>query len=134
MRAERLNKVRVGAGEVRAAARAPGWVMPAVKAALVAADALLAVACFVAAYVMREGGPVLLGFSLRGGFAWAPGFEPYGSLLWLVLVIRLVALGYYALYRLRGEFSYVDEAARVFKALSVASLLVVAGGLLFCRG
>ena len=134
MRAERLNKVRAGASEVRAAARAPGWVMPAVKAALVAADALLAVACLVAAYVIREGGAVLLGFSLRGGFAWAPEFEPYGALLWLVLAIRLVALGYYDLYRLRGEFSYVDEAARVFKAVSVASLLVVAAAFLYRGG
>src|ERR671913_557924 len=93
MRAERLNKVRVGASEVRAAARAPGWVMPSVKALLVAADAVLAVACFVAAYVMREGGAVLLGFSLREGVAWAPEFEPYGSLLWLGAGIRVVAAG-----------------------------------------
>ena len=61
-------------------------------------------------------------------------FEPYGSLLWLVLIIRLVALGYYDLYRLRGEFSYVDEAARVFKAVSVASLLVVAAAFLYRGG
>jgi exopolysaccharide biosynthesis polyprenyl glycosylphosphotransferase len=134
MQAKRLNKTRVEASEVRAAARAPGWVMPAVKAALVAADASLAVACFVAAFLVREGGAVLSGYSLRGGFAWSAEFEPYGALLWLVLAIRMLTLFYYDLYRLRGEFSYVDETVHVFKAVSVGSLLVVAAAFLYRGG
>ena len=136
------NRLSIGVGQldaararsVRAPARAPGWVMPAVKVALVAADALLAVACFVAAYLVREGGGVLNGFSLRGGFAWAAEFEPYGALLGFVVAARLAALAYYELFRLRGGFSYVDESARVFKAVAVSSLVIVATAFLYRGG
>jgi exopolysaccharide biosynthesis polyprenyl glycosylphosphotransferase len=134
MHAERVKDERVRASEVRAAARAPGWAVPAVKAALVAADATLAAGCLVAAYVAREGGPVLRGFSLAEGFAWAPAFEPYGALLGFAILIRLLAHAYYDLYRLRGEFSYVDESVRVFKAVSTASLLIVATAFLYRGG
>ena len=134
MRAERLEKSRVKAGAVRARARAPRWVMPAVKAAVVGADAFVAVAAFVAAYVMREGGGVLVRFTLAEGFVWYPAFEPYGALLWFLLPARLLACAYYDLYRLRGEFSYLDDAARVFKATAVASLLIVAWAFLYRGG
>ena len=50
MRAERTENVKALAGAPRAAARAPGWVVPLVKAALVLTDAALAAACFCAAY------------------------------------------------------------------------------------
>src|SRR5687767_9131917 len=112
MRVERLKESGVVTGGARAPARAPGWVVPAVKAALAAADAAVAVASFAAAYLMREGGGgggLLAGFSLAGGFAWEPEFEPYAALLWFVVAVRLVSNAYYDLYRLRGEFSYLDE-------------------------
>ncbi|HYE15813.1 MAG TPA: hypothetical protein VD968_15320, partial [Pyrinomonadaceae bacterium] len=122
------------ASEVRAAARAPRWAVPAVKAALVAADACVAVAAFVAAYALREGGGVLVSFSLGEGFVWEPRFEPYGALLWFVVAARLLTLAYYDLYRLRGEFSYLDDAVRVFKATATASLLIVAWAFLYRGG
>jgi exopolysaccharide biosynthesis polyprenyl glycosylphosphotransferase len=134
MRAERLEKSRAKAGAVRARARAPRWVMPAVKAALAAADAAVAVAAFVLAYAARQGGGVLRGFSLAEGFAWEPAFEPYGALLWFVVLARLLTAAYYDLYRLRGEFSYLDDAVRVFKATAVASLLIVAWAFLYRGG
>jgi exopolysaccharide biosynthesis polyprenyl glycosylphosphotransferase len=127
MRAERSEKLRVGAGGVRAAARAPRWVVPAVKAGLVAADACVAVASFVAAYVLREGGGVLVGFRAGVGIVWEPRFEPYAALLWFVVVVRLLAAAYYDLYRLRGEFSYLDECVRVLRSTAVGSLLVGRG-------
>src|SRR5689334_14671971 len=106
MRAERTESARVAAEAPRASARVPGWVVPLVKAALVLADAGLAVACFCVAYAMREGGGLLAGFSFARGFAWERHFEPYASLLWFVVAVRLISHAYYDLYRMRGEFSY----------------------------
>jgi exopolysaccharide biosynthesis polyprenyl glycosylphosphotransferase len=108
--------------------------VPAVKAALVAADAAVAAACFAAAYVLREGGPLLAGFSLGRGFAWEPRFEPYAALLWFVVAVRIVSNARYDLYRLRGEFSYLDECVRVFRAAAVGSLLIVAWTFLYRGG
>jgi exopolysaccharide biosynthesis polyprenyl glycosylphosphotransferase len=119
---------------VPARARAPRWAMPAVKAAVVAADAVAALAAFVAAYVLRQGGGVLVRFEMGEGFVWDPDFEPYGALLWFVLLARLAAHAYYDLYRLRGEFSHLDDAVRVFKATAVASLLIVAWAFLYRGG
>ena len=134
MRAESTEKLKVAAGAVRAPARAPGWVVPAVKAVLVAADAALAVASFAAAYALREGGALLAGFDFERGFAWEPRFEPYAALLWFVVLVRLVSNAYYDLYRLRGEFSYLDECLRVFRATAVGSLLIVAWAFLYRGG
>ncbi|HEX3560905.1 MAG TPA: sugar transferase [Pyrinomonadaceae bacterium] len=134
MRAERSEKLRVSANEVRAKARAPRWVVPAVKAALVLADAVVAVASFAAAYVLREGGGVLVRFSPGAGVVWQPRFQPYAALLWFVVVVRLISSAYYDLYGLRGEFSYMDECVRVFRATAVGSLLVVAWAFLYRGG
>ncbi len=134
MSVELEDKVRVKTETVRAAARAPVWAVPAVKAALVVLDALIAVGCFLAAYAWRQGGAILDGFSLSRGFAWHPEFEPYGALLLFVVLIRVLSLAYYDLYRLRGEFSYVEDCWRVFKATATASLLIVAAAFLYRGG
>src|SRR5947209_11713507 len=134
MTVERTEKLSVGLSEVRAAARAPRWVVPAVKAALVAADVCVAVASFVAAYVLREGGGVLARFSPGGGFEWQPRFGPYAALVWFVVVVRLLSSAYNDLYRLRGGFSYLDECVRVFRATAVGSLLIVAWAFLYRGG
>ncbi len=55
------------------------------------------------------------GFSFERGFVWEPQFEPYAALLWFVVAVRLLSNAYYDLYRLRGEFSYLDECVRVFR-------------------
>ncbi|HLL76390.1 MAG TPA: sugar transferase [Pyrinomonadaceae bacterium] len=134
MKAELLDKPRTKATDVRAVPRAPRWVMPAVKAVMVAADAALAAGCFVIAFRLREGAPVLVGFSLSDGFAWHPQFEPYGALLPFILPARVLSLLYYGLYRLRGEFSYIEDAARVLKATAAASLLIVSAAFLYRGG
>jgi len=134
MRAERTEGGTVAATAPRAAARAPGWVVPLVKAALVLTDAALAAACFCAAYALREGGRLLVDLSLARGFVWERHFEPYAALLWFVVLVRLVSNVYYDLYRLRGEFSYLDECVRVFRAAAVGSLLVVAWAFLYRGG
>ncbi|HKG14372.1 MAG TPA: hypothetical protein VKB12_13675, partial [Pyrinomonadaceae bacterium] len=80
MSVERTEDLTVRADVPRAAARAPRWVVPAVKVALVLVDVALAVASFAAAYVLREGGGLLAGFDFGRGFVWRPHFEPYASL------------------------------------------------------
>ncbi|MFL6227917.1 MAG: sugar transferase [Pyrinomonadaceae bacterium] len=133
MRVEHLDNLRVKAGAVRAEGRAPAWAVPAARVALVAADACVALACFVCAFVAREGTHVFT-HAPGGGWAWGARFAPYAAVLVFVVPVRVLANAYYDLYRLRGEFSYVDDAGRVFKATAVASLLIVAITFLFRGG
>ncbi len=133
MRAEKLKQARVDASAVRVPGVAPRWVLPAVQAALVGADALVAIGSFIAAFYLREGDALLLRW---GGehWAWSIEFRPYAAVLLFILPVRLLAHAYYELYRLRGEFSYVDELLRVFKATAVGSLLLVAVAFLYRGG
>ncbi len=61
-------------------------------------------------------------------------FAHYFELLFLVVPIRVLALFYFDLYRLRGEFSLVEDGVRVFKAALVGSLLVIAAAFLYRGG
>jgi hypothetical protein len=133
MRVERIDSLSVKASAVRAEGRAPAWAVPAAKLALVAADAFIACSCFVAAFLFREGGRVFVAHA-GGGWTWSARFAPYAAVLLFVVPVRVLANAYYDLYRLRGEFSYVDEGARVFKATAVASLLIVAVTFLYRGG
>jgi exopolysaccharide biosynthesis polyprenyl glycosylphosphotransferase len=133
MRAERLKQRVIEASAVRVPGRAPRWVIPVVKAALVVADLALAALSFMAAFYLREG-DAILARPIAGGINWSGAFAPYGALLPFVLLIRLVTLYYLDLYRLRGEFSFVEDGARVFKATAVGSLLIVAVTFLYRGG
>src|SRR5882672_3207360 len=132
LRTDRNANARVGAGVLRASARAPQWVVPLVKAALVVTDTVIAAAAFGLAFYWREGAS----FFAHGGvtFAWSARFAPYGALMIFVVLIRLLVLRYYDVYRLRGEFSFVDEGIRVFKATAIGSLLIVAAAFLYRGG
>jgi exopolysaccharide biosynthesis polyprenyl glycosylphosphotransferase len=46
----------------------------------------------------------------------------------------VLALRYYDLYRLRGEFSFFDDGLRVFKSTAIGSLLIVAAAFLYRGG
>ncbi len=130
MRAERFKERLSEASAVRVPGRAPVWVVPVVKAALVLADASLTLLAFFTAFYLREGGPILQN---AGSWwpVWSDQFAPYGAILLLVLPIRLLALRYYDLYRLRGEFSLVEDGVRIFKATAIGSLLIVAAVFLY---
>lgn len=119
------------ASEVRARGRAPRWVVPAVRAGLALIDAALAAASFVLAFSLREGEPVL---ASGGGATWSDAFAPYGALLVLVVPIRVLAFLYFDLYRLRGEFSLVEDGVRVLKAVAVGSLLITTAAFLYRGG
>ncbi|HEY0322452.1 MAG TPA: sugar transferase [Pyrinomonadaceae bacterium] len=133
MRAERIKRPLVEASTVRVPARAPRWIIPTVKACLALSDALIAAASFMTAFYLREGISVIRAGE-AGSFRWSTRFAPYGALLILVVLIRLLALRYYDLYRLRGEFSFVDDAVRIFKATAIGSLLIVASAFLYRGG
>ena len=133
MRAEQIKNPIVEASIVRASSRAPHWVIPTIKTALLVTDSLLAAVSFATAYHFREGGPVFQSTG-DGSFAWSAGFAPYGALILLVILIRVLALRYYDLYRLRGEFSFFDDGIRVFKSTAIGSLLIVAAAFLYRGG
>jgi exopolysaccharide biosynthesis polyprenyl glycosylphosphotransferase len=130
MRPERKRGTLTHASTVRVAGRAPSWVIPGVKLVLVLVDAFVVAGCFIAAFYLREGGaPWTASASL-----WSTRFAPYGALLIFVVLIRLLSFKYHDLYRLRGEFSFVDDGIRVFKAVAIGSLLIVAVAFLYRGG
>jgi exopolysaccharide biosynthesis polyprenyl glycosylphosphotransferase len=133
VRVEQIKNSLVEARIVRAPSRAPHWVIPAIKSALVVTDCLIAAASFSAAFYLREGGAL---FQQTGAdkFGWTARFAPYGALLLFVILIRVLALRYYDLYRLRGEFSFFDDGVRVFKSTAIGSLLIVAAAFLYRGG
>lgn len=131
-RAEQIASSLTGARLVRASARAPQWLAPLIKIALAITDAVVAATAFALAFYLREGTSI---FTEGGGlFSWSARFAPYGALMIFVVVIRLLVLRYYDLYRLRGEFSFVEDGIRVFKATAIGSLLIVAAAFLYRGG
>ena len=131
MRAERTTQTVIEPSRVRVPGRAPRWIVPTVKASLVITDALAAAVSFMLAFYAREGVSV---FAPEGGLAWSQRFAPYGALLVFVVAIRLLSFRYCNLYRVRGEFSFVDDAMRIFKATAIGSLLIVAAAFLYRGG
>ena len=105
--------------------------MPTVKVGLVVTDALAAAISFMLAFYVRERVSV---FAPEGGLAWSDRFAPYGALLVFVVIIRLLSFRYCDLYRVRGEFSFVDDAMRIFKATAIGTLLIVAAAFLYRGG
>ncbi len=132
MRAQSTRERLTDASAVRVPAQAPTWIVPTVKVVLLITDALAATFSFMAAFYLREGTAVLV--KTAGGFTWSGRFSPYGGLLLLIICIRILTLRYCDLYRLRGEFSVVDDGLRIFKAVSIGSLLIVAAAFLYRGG
>jgi exopolysaccharide biosynthesis polyprenyl glycosylphosphotransferase len=130
MRVERQRQRFFDATSVRVPGRAPRWIVPTVKVALVVADALAAAFSFILAFTLREG----VSAFAPGRFAWSDDFAPYGALMLFVVVIRLLSFRYCDLYRVRGEFSFVDDVMRIFKATAIGSLLIVAAAFLYRGG
>ena len=131
MRAERTRQTVIDPTLVRIPRRAPRWIVPAVKVGLVIADALAATVAFMLAFYARESSSV---FAADGGLGWSDRFAPYGALLLFVVCIRLLSFRYCDLYRVRGEFSLVDDWTRIFKATAIGSLLIVAAAFLYRGG
>lgn len=133
MRSETVNLQTIAPSTVRVPGRAPRWVMPAVKVAMVVADIFIAAGAFAGAFYLRES-QQLWQFAADGSFSWSSRFAPYALLLPFVIVARLLLIRYYDLYRLRGEFSFVEDAVRLFKSTAIGSLLIVAAAFLYRGG
>ena len=131
MRAERTRQKVVDASVVRVPGRAPRWIVPTVKVGLVIADALVSAIAFMLAFYARERVSI---FAADESWAWSQRFAPYGALLLFVIGIRLLSFRYCKLYRVRGEFSLVDDGIRIFKATAIGSLLIVAAAFLYRGG
>ncbi|HKR58242.1 MAG TPA: hypothetical protein VJS64_00810, partial [Pyrinomonadaceae bacterium] len=133
MRSEPIKLQTIAPSTVRVAGRAPRWVIPAVKVVMIVADIAITVAAFAGAFYLRESSP-LWQLATDGSFGWSPRFAPYAALLPFVVVTRLLLIRYYDLYRLRGEFSFVEDAISLFKSTAIASLLIVAAAFLYRGG
>src|SRR5438552_2931372 len=101
--------------------RAPRWVMPLVKVGVVGADFLITAVSFVVAFKLREGSPVLSSTA----WAWSHEFLPYAGIFYFALLLKPTLLAYQRIYRFHGEFAYTQDAIRIFKAVSVSSLLII---------
>ena len=133
MKAEPVKALLTDARAVRVAARAPRWVVPAVKTSLAITDVALTLLSFTAAFYLRHHEAILHRTS-QGTITWSREFAPYAVLLPLVVPIRLLLLRYYDLYRVRGEFSFIEDIARVFRATAIGSLLIVAATFMYRGG
>ncbi|HUR98347.1 MAG TPA: sugar transferase [Pyrinomonadaceae bacterium] len=115
---------------LKAENRVPRFVMPLVKTVVVVMDAALTILCFLAAFKIREGSDV---FSATA-WAWSPAFVPYAGIVYFAVPIRLLMLAYERAYQFQGAFSYTREAIKIFKAVSVGSLLITGWAFLFRGG
>jgi exopolysaccharide biosynthesis polyprenyl glycosylphosphotransferase len=115
---------------LKAEGRVPRWVMPLVKTSVVVADAALTIGCFVVAFKLREGMPVLS----NTAWAWSQQFVPYAGIVYFAVVVRIAMLAYERVYQFHGAFSYTREAIKIFKAVSVGSLLITGWAFLFRGG
>ncbi|HEY0047651.1 MAG TPA: sugar transferase, partial [Pyrinomonadaceae bacterium] len=61
-------------------------------------------------------------------------FVPYAGVVFFAVPVRLAMLSYQRVYRLQGAFSYIAEFIKVFKAVAVGSLLIIAFTFLFRGG
>jgi exopolysaccharide biosynthesis polyprenyl glycosylphosphotransferase len=115
---------------LKAENRVPRFVMPLVKAAVVAMDAALTISCFLAAFKIREGTDV---FSATA-WAWSQAFVPYAGILYFAVPVRLLMFAYERAYQFQGAFSYTREVIKIFKAVAVGSLLITGWAFLFRGG
>jgi exopolysaccharide biosynthesis polyprenyl glycosylphosphotransferase len=115
---------------VKAENRVPRWLLPGVQAGIFFFDVALAAICFAGAFALRGEGPVFT----AGAWHLSREFAPYAAVLYLAIPIRAAMLLYQQVYRLSGAFTYTEEAVKIFKAVSVGSLLIVASAFLFRGG
>ncbi|MFY9558508.1 MAG: sugar transferase [Blastocatellia bacterium] len=105
-------------------------------AALVLVDIALSLAGFVVSYKLRQHTEIFLWRPRKS--AWPIGvvndFEPYLGFLFFVPLVKVYMLRRYGLYKLRGEFSFGNDLAKIFSATTLASLVLVMIAFLFRQG
>ena len=102
---------------------------------LVLVDAAVAVVALPLSYWLRQGQPVLVWpVGQPSPVDVVNGFRPYVSLMFAAPIVLFLALKYYGLYRLRGEFTFLGDAFSLFKAVTVSSLVLVLIAFLYRGG
>src|SRR5262249_7884046 len=103
---------------------------------LVLLDIALSLAAFVISYKLRQHSEIFI-WRHRRSF-WPVGivndFEPYLGFLVFVPLVKIYMLRRYGLYKLRGEFSFGNDFAKIFSASTLASLVLVLIAFLFRQG
>jgi exopolysaccharide biosynthesis polyprenyl glycosylphosphotransferase len=130
VKAETITEKSIKTNLVREANRVPRWVLPTVKFGVFVGDAVLTAGCFFLAFAWRENERILS----ETAWAWSKEFVPYVGILFFAVPMRLAMLSYQKVYRFQGAFSYTEEAIKIFKAITVSSLLIVAFAFLFRGG
>ena len=130
MKLETIETDKIKQSLAQAERRAPEWILPLVKIILIVLDCAAAALSFALAFKIREGLPVLSSTA----WAWSPEFVAYGGVLFFAIPVRLAMLFYQRMYRLQGAFSYIDQFVRIFKAVTVGSLLIITFTFLFRSG
>ena len=128
MKAE--TKIRPEKKFTKAENRVPVWILPSVKVSIFLFDAIFSVVCFALAFVWREGDAIFSPDSRN----WSEDFAPYAGVLLFIIPIRLAMFVWQRVYRFQGAFSYVAEFIKIFKAVALGSLLIIAFTFLFRGG
>lgn len=110
--------------------RAPRWLLPLVRYLIMVIDILIAAVCFLAAFKLRESQNILSSTA----WAWSREFVPYAGIFFFAMFARPAMLLYQRVYRFHGAFSYAQDAIRIFKAVTVSSLLIIAWAFIFRGG
>ena len=88
--------------------RVPVWLLPAIRTLIILADAGLAIAAFLLAFIFRSSNPVLSPSS----WAWSKDFMPYAGILFFSVPVMVAMLASQRAYQLYGAFSYLQEYLR----------------------
>ena len=67
-------------------------------------------------------------------WAWSREFVPYAGVVFFAIPVRVLMLWYQRAYRLQGAFSYIAEFIKIFKAVAIGSLLIIAFTFIFRGG
>ncbi|HEY7180615.1 MAG TPA: sugar transferase [Blastocatellia bacterium] len=95
-------------------------------------DGALAALLFILAYWLRNPEErVFIATRIDLGFisfllpnSFHPSFDPYLSVLYFAPLVQIGAFWYRGLYRVRGEFSFIEDFINIFKAITIVALLV----------
>lgn len=103
---------------------------------LVLVDVALTLAAFALSYKLRQHSDIFI-WRPRKSFlpiGVANDFEPYLGFLFFAPIVKTYMLRRYGLYRLRGEFSFGNDFAKIISASTLASLVLVLIAFSFRQG
>src|SRR5437660_1630213 len=103
---------------------------------LIIVDVALSLAAFAISYKLRHHADMFVWRPRKS--SWPIGiyhdFEPYLSFLVFSPLVKIYMLHRYGLYKLRGEFSFGNDFAKIASASTLASLVLVLIAFIFRQG